>query len=162
MNHRYLVLALSVLLTLLSGCITKDFSAQPNALDSGTADTSGGDDAGQPDATAELCETNQECQNAGDNQTGICTSSGTCRYVCSSGFEDCDGDSSNGCEADLSTDVENCGECEKACQPDNTNYLPVCVDSQCTVDPTECIEGYAEDVDPEQPGCECITGTDCE
>jgi len=49
---------------------------------------------------------------AGVCQGGVCGS-----LTCAAGFGDCDGDASNGCERDLSSDVGNCGACGAACTP---------------------------------------------
>ncbi len=38
-----------------------------------------------------------------------------CELVCDQGFEDCDGDPSNGCEADLLHDPDNCNQCGHLC-----------------------------------------------
>jgi hypothetical protein len=48
-----------------------------------------------------------------ENATAACTG-GVCGFVCASGFGDCDGNPSNGCEAALDT-VENCGGCGNQC-----------------------------------------------
>jgi hypothetical protein len=34
---------------------------------------------------------------------------------CSTGFDDCDDDAATGCEAELATDPENCGMCDRSC-----------------------------------------------
>lgn len=39
---------------------------------------------------------------------------GACRYACASGFADCDGSTTNGCEANLAT-TTHCGACGMAC-----------------------------------------------
>ena len=36
--------------------------------------------------------------------------------ICADGRDDCDGDFANGCEIDLKTDEDHCGECGKKCQ----------------------------------------------
>ena len=40
---------------------------------------------------------------------------GACRVVCSMGFDNCDGNPTNGCEAAVATDARNCGACGNAC-----------------------------------------------
>lgn len=46
---------------------------------------------------------------------------GVCAPVCSEGYGDCDGETTNGCEAPLNTE-SHCGSCERACPP-----MDVCV-----------------------------------
>lgn len=41
---------------------------------------------------------------------------GACAVTCDRGFEDCDGNGANGCEASLNADAQNCGKCGRACQ----------------------------------------------
>jgi streptogramin lyase len=48
------------------------------------------------------------------NATVSCTM-GTCGFTCMPNFADCDGNPSNGCEADLRSDAANCGRCGTAC-----------------------------------------------
>src|SRR5690349_12973618 len=42
---------------------------------------------------------------------------GTCGYECTTGYGDCDGDASNGCEAHFASDEANCMSCGHACAP---------------------------------------------
>ncbi len=46
---------------------------------------------------------------------------------CSEGFDDCDGDVSTGCEAELAVDPNNCGKCDHSCG------RGTCANSQCGV-----------------------------
>ena len=48
------------------------------------------------------------------NASAVCNG-GSCSFVCNSGFADCDGQSSNGCEANLSTSSQHCGSCNSPC-----------------------------------------------
>lgn len=63
-------------------------------------------------------------------QNGYCTS------ACSTGWGDCDGDPTNGCETDLSRNTRHCGACGNAC--DNGAGQP-CIDGQCFM--TACDAG---------------------
>jgi hypothetical protein len=59
------------------------------------------------------------------NGTGAC-GSGTCTLVsCDTGFDNCDGSSSNGCEARTGSDPANCGSCGNECRP------PRCCSGMC-------------------------------
>jgi hypothetical protein len=49
------------------------------------------------------------------NATATC-STGTCQIAsCNMGYDNCDGDDSNGCETNLNTDPNNCGMCGNSC-----------------------------------------------
>ena len=63
---------------------------------------------------------------AGPNSTGSCVAS-KCTTKCNTGWDDCDKDLKNGCEADVSADVKNCGACGKVC-PMN---MPRCISGTC-------------------------------
>jgi len=106
---------------------------------------------GEVDEEAELTD----C--AFDHATSIC-SAGLCILTgCDNGFRDCDGDSANGCEADI-TSVDACGGCGSVCAYDNT--VAQCVDGSC--EPAGCVEPYI-DCDGEDGLCETFAETllDC-
>jgi hypothetical protein len=48
------------------------------------------------------------------NATSVCVS-GTCSIVCNTGFANCDGNITNGCEVNLLSDKNNCGACGNVC-----------------------------------------------
>lgn len=87
--------------------------------------------------------------------------SGECE--CIEHFADCDRESETGCEADLRSSVEHCGECDNACGS-NTG----CVDREC-----RCQSDFADCNDSWGDGCEtdltsilscgldCSTATEC-
>ncbi|MDI1431203.1 hypothetical protein [Polyangium sorediatum] len=50
-----------------------------------------------------------------DNNGQPSCSNGTCDITCNAGYEDCDGDATNGCEAYLDTSSVNCGSCGNNC-----------------------------------------------
>lgn len=56
------------------------------------------------------------CDASADNAGGQSCASGRCYYgYCLTGFLDCDGDRSNGCEIDARSDNRNCGACGLVC-----------------------------------------------
>ena len=59
------------------------------------------------------------------NSSPVC-SSGVCSLVCQAGYGNCDGILSNGCEANLQTDPNNCGGCGVACQSGQSCVSGVC------------------------------------
>jgi hypothetical protein len=80
-------------------------------------------DGGGP-CSVGVCDPLNGCQTAAapdgtscalDNGAGICTA-GVCGSPrCASGFGDCDGNSANGCEQDLTGSADNCGACGNVC-----------------------------------------------
>lgn len=65
------------------------------------------------------------------NATTSC-SQGVCTIVaCNAGYGDCDGDPSNGCEANLGADPNNCGQCGLVCAGNNGGA--VCISGGCVI-----------------------------
>jgi hypothetical protein len=87
------------------------------------------------------------------NATSGCAA-GKCTIIaCSSGWTDCDGMASNGCEINTANDPNNCGVCKKVCSfPNSTSGT--CSSGICSVGP--CTAGFADcDSDPtDADGCE--------
>ena len=76
---------------------------------------------------------------------------GVCQInSCDNGWSDCDGVPGNGCEADVDTDVANCGSCGNACQYDNAT--PECVGGNCQMG--ACTGGHADCNTDDSDGCE--------
>ena len=81
---------------------------------------------------------------------------GMCVTSCVMGFQDCDGDAMNGCEADVRTSAANCGACGRACTPPRATGA--CMAGRCQV--TACESGYADcDMDAAN-GCEASLQSD--
>jgi hypothetical protein len=109
------------------------------------------------------CETNTNtalghCGGCGqacnpDNGTGTCTD-GVCKVKCEVGFADCDGNSANGCEADLSA-PETCGSCDNKCS-DNGGKAS-CTDPTKGTCAIQCNTGHADCVNGIADGCETDT-----
>lgn len=74
---------------------------------------------------------------------------GKCQYSCEEGWANCDGDWSNGCEVDLTSDVHNCGACGNDCTRPHT--VSQCVDGQCSF---ECEVGWGNCDGDWSNGCE--------
>jgi hypothetical protein len=63
--------------------------------------------------------------DCGGCSSGLVCTAGSCEpLICEQGWGDCDGDSSNGCEQDLSNSAQHCGACSQPC---------VCGDGACDV-----------------------------
>jgi len=83
------------------------------------------------------------------NGTASCTAS-TCHISCNSGFGDCDGLASNGCEVNYATDPAHCGSCTTACT--YTNATGVCSAGACQLG--SCNANYGN--------CDTLSSTGCE
>jgi hypothetical protein len=66
---------------------------------------------------------------AGDHAAAACEG-GVCRARCDVGYADCDGDRSNGCEAELATSGQHCGRCGNDCGAEMGVALP-CAAGAC-------------------------------
>jgi hypothetical protein len=81
---------------------------------------------------------------------------GTCAVdSCSAPFADCDGDPSNGCETNTSTDAGNCNGCGLSCPA--INGVPSCVAAACQI---TCSTGFSDCDDDRSNGCEKKTDGD--
>lgn len=75
---------------------------------------------------------------------------GTCVMgACEQGFEDCDGEESSGCEADLSS-VRSCGSCDNVCAYPNAEAS--CQDGTCVMG--SCDTGWGDCNQDATDGCE--------
>ncbi len=87
---------------------------------------------------------------AAANATEACVAGACAIARCNEGFADCDRSPTNGCEADLRTDVTSCGRCGAVCQL--AHAVAACAAGRCAV--ARCDEGFADcDADPSN-GCE--------
>ena len=76
--------------------------------------------------------------------------------ICEDGFRDCDMDATTGCEADVTSSIEHCGQCGNSC--DVANASTSCVNGACELD--TCDAGFADcDMDLTANGCEANTQT---
>jgi len=91
----------------------------------------------------------------GANATATCAL-GRCGLACATGFADCDGNASNGCEADTRDSVANCGVCGRACGG-GANATAVCAAGSCGL---RCATGFADCDGNTSNGCEANTQTD--
>ena len=81
---------------------------------------------------------------------------GTCGFMCSAGFADCDGVAANGCETNLTNTLTHCGSCANACGTP-ANSAPTCVASTCGF---VCTTGHADCDGNASNGCEATLATD--
>ncbi len=84
---------------------------------------------------------NEACSN--HNGTGLCVE-GECDIECNEGFENCNENPADGCEANLNRDVEHCQECETACESSSEDLTPFCDGAGDGCGETECESGFAD------------------
>ncbi|MBI5514723.1 MAG: hypothetical protein HY909_13190 [Deltaproteobacteria bacterium] len=80
---------------------------------------------------------------------------GVCGFLCDTGFADCDGVASNGCEVDTSLSVAHCGRCGAACVV--AHGRPRCGAGTCQVE--ACDAGYGDCDGLASNGCETDLNT---
>jgi hypothetical protein len=80
----------------------------------------------------------------------------SCQRVCATGFADCDGNASNGCEVDTRTSNAHCGGCGMACA--NVGGAVACTAGACVV--TRCDAGRADCNGNGRDGCEVTLASD--
>src|SRR6185503_18753544 len=81
--------------------------------------------------------------------------SGTCTLgACSSGFANCDGVSTNGCEVNTNSSIANCGSCGSACS--SANGTASCSLGACSI---ACDPGFGNCDSNVSNGCETNTQT---
>ncbi|HEY4106710.1 MAG TPA: hypothetical protein VGM44_22575, partial [Polyangiaceae bacterium] len=87
--------------------------------------------------------------------TAACTGGSCTIATCIAPFADCDGDPTNGCEVNTSSDPLNCNACGTACSA--INGMPSCVASACQV---TCNDGFQDCDNEPANGCETNTNID--
>ena len=97
------------------------------------------------------------------NGQAYCADS-ACGITCNPNFSDCDGEAGNGCEKDVSKDVDNCGGCDKKCVA-SAGKTAWCRNGQCGE--TTCAAGRGDcngdpDDDAAHGGCETDFKTDAD
>lgn len=90
------------------------------------------------------------------NATSACVNAACSLVACNSGFGNCDGNPSNGCEINLNTSVNNCGSCGNVCNL--ANATASCSGGSCAV--ASCNGGFANCDGNPANGCERNLMTD--
>ena len=95
---------------------------------------------------------------APEHVMGASCTTGSCDYgSCATGFQDCDGDTSNGCESEAAIDVAHCGACNNKCEPLNASSA-ACELGKCAYE--ACENGF-DDCDADASnGCEAEPAVD--
>ena len=99
------------------------------------------------------------CTTTATGAAGVCIGGG-CSVSCLPGLDDCDNDlvisGGNGCETDLTTDVNNCAACGQVCAL--PNGAAACSMSQCVL--TACDSGFDDCNGMDVDGCEVNLASD--
>ena len=90
------------------------------------------------------------------NAAPACTAGVCAVATCVTGFGDCDGNASNGCETDVRRSTASCGGCGRAC-PDRDNAFPGCLAGACV---WSCVTGFQDCDGNAANGCESDLRTD--
>ncbi len=122
---------------------------------------SGACPAGKYQVSACSAVADRTCSNCGfmpNCATQLCTtvSNGVCQ-VCNANYGDCDSSTANGCETNITNNVQHCGSCGTVCggQANATGYS--CVASACQV--ASCNAGTADCDGLYSNGCETNTAS---
>ena len=128
-------------------------SAAGGAIATSGATSTGGNPStgGSPSTGGVSPATGGTPATGGSTSTGGVASTGGC----SAGYADCDGNTTNGCEQNISTDTSNCGSCGKTCS--SANGTAACSAGVCSI---ACSPGYANCDGSAATGCEVNTNTD--
>jgi hypothetical protein len=86
------------------------------------------------------------------NATPNCEN-GLCKPICNAGFANCDGDPNNGCEVNLNTNVNNCGQCGNVCTNTANATSMTCSSGSCQV--ATCSASFFDVDSNGANGCEC-------
>jgi hypothetical protein len=90
------------------------------------------------------------------NATSTCTSSACAIASCATGFADCNGTASDGCEVNTTNDVNHCMSCTNKCTL--ANATAVCSASACAI--SMCNMGFKDCDGVASNGCEINTTND--
>ncbi len=129
----------------------------------------------QDDACGSTCDNRVDCNSEIAHASGPYCDAGACDYdQCAAGYDDCDGDRTDGCETDI-WQVDGCGtNCDNRvdCNGQVQNAVTVlCSSGACDYD--QCAPGYADCDGDRTNGCEtdiwqvddcgngCDPGPDC-
>jgi len=145
----------------------QELASAPYAIRAGWADSAVSVAPGSitPDRLADSCASGQfllrtatgwQCGTVGafPNAVGTCVG-GDCTLSCLSGQGNCDGNTANGCEADLRADIAHCGGCSTVCTL--VNGVPTCTNGTCGFG--SCNAGYGNCDGNIANGCEAALMT---
>jgi len=127
--------------------------AAPTCGDRVTNGSESDRDCGGPDCSK--CVAGQACLVPSDCVGNECNA-GICGLSCAAGEGNCDGDSSTGCETNLRTTADHCGDCNTACSLPNA--VSNCAGGICRVE--SCVAPFDDCNGDPADGCEVNTKKD--
>ncbi len=83
-------------------------------------------------------------------------SNGVCGFACSPNYANCNGNPTDGCEANLASSTTSCGSCTTAC-PSVDHGTPACTAGVCRF---ACNPGFGDCNSYSGDGCETLLGSD--
>jgi hypothetical protein len=98
------------------------------------------------------------CLNLNHVELADCVAGSCVINRCDSGFEDCDGQVSNGCEININSDPYNCGECDYSCYDLPNVTQASCLNGVCQIQ--ECLPGFYDCDGESDNGCETYIYSD--
>lgn len=96
-----------------------------------------------------------DCEALPHVATAACSGGSCVLATCDPGFSNCNGDVGDGCETDVSDDVNHCGACPIVCSP--PSGTPDCFGGMCRV--ASCPDGISDCDGIATNGCETTTGS---
>jgi hypothetical protein len=104
-------------------------------------------------STVNNCGTCGAVCTPGPNVSAMTCVNGQCAIAgCNAGFRNCDGNVANGCETNINTSVNNCGNCGVVCTPGPRVTTVTCVNGACKI--TGCQTGWFDADGIFSNGCE--------
>jgi hypothetical protein len=89
--------------------------------------------------TANCGSCGHRCTEARPHQFAYC-SRGACQYACAVNFADCDGQTANGCEQQITADASSCGRCGRVCAASQRCFEGRCAYVPCPANYADCDE----------------------
>lgn len=84
------------------------------------------------------------------HRAAVCASGG-CSFTCAAGWGDCNAVAADGCETDVLSDPDHCGDCVTGCGYSPAHAVPACAAGSCTY---ACLSGWGDCDANAVNGCE--------
>jgi hypothetical protein len=141
----------------VAGCSTGYANCPGNGTNCSTF--IGGSDVNNCGACNHVCP--GDATNPNLHDTGTCTG-GMCGFICDPGYGNCNGNTVDGCEANLATDPNNCSACANSCVAQCGGTAGHVIGGACsggTCSISTCAAGWDDHDKLCSDGCECQDST---